>query len=365
MHPRTPLNFALIGCGRIAKNHVGPLTELAGARLVAVCDLVPERARALGTKAGVPAYTNYHAMLRQEHVDVVSILTPSGMHPAHAVDVMRRYHKPVVVEKPMALAWADLAGMKAAADECGVKIFPVYQNRYNKAVQKLHGDLLTGALGKPALGTVRLRWCRPQRYYDRDPWRGTWAMDGGALTNQGIHYIDLLQYLLGDVESVTTRTATQLVQVEVEDTAVATLKFKNGALGVIEVTTAARPDDFEASISVLAEKGTVILTGIASNQLGTYTLDPAAAAAYSEDFPDAYGHGHWPFFQDVIADLTEGQPHPISFEEGTRAIGLLNALYRSAEDNREVRLDEGLTSRNLGRPDTALAALYTTEPEAE
>ncbi|MBI5032981.1 MAG: Gfo/Idh/MocA family oxidoreductase [Chloroflexi bacterium] len=354
------LRFALIGCGRISKNHVGPLTEIPGAELVAVCDLVPERAQVWSKKFGIPSYTNYHTMLTHEQIDVVSILTPSGMHPFHAMDIMRRCRKHVVIEKPMALAWDDLAKMKATADECGVKIFPIYQNRYNKAVQQVRADLLSGALGKPMLGTVRVRWCRPQRYYDRDPWRGTWAMDGGALTNQGIHYLDLLQYLVGDVESVTARIATQLVTVEVEDTAVATLKFKNGALGVIEVTTAARPDDFEASISVLAGKGTAILTGIACNQLSTYTLDPSAAAKYSEEFPDAYGFGHWAFFRDVITDLQNQCPHPISFEEGTRAIRLLNSIYRSAEDNREVFLDDGLPSHNLGKPDSKLSALYET-----
>ncbi len=357
------IRFAIIGCGRIAKNHLGPLTELPGAKLVAVCDIISERAEGYAQKYGVPAYTNYHTMLRNEQVDVVCILTPSGMHPQHTIDVIQKYRKHIVVEKPMALAWDDLARMKSVADSNNVKIFPVYQNRYNKAVQKVHDDLLSGALGKPVLGTVRLRWCRPQRYYDRDPWRGTWAMDGGALTNQGIHYVDLLQYMLGDIESVTARAATQLVNVEVEDTFIATLKFKNGALGVIEVTTAARPDDFEASISVLAEKGTAILTGIASNQLSTFTLDPETASAYSEDFPDAYGFGHWPFFRDVISELTEGKPHPVSFEEGTCAIRLLNALYRSAEDNREVFLSEGAASKNLGKPDAKLTALYTTEAE--
>jgi predicted dehydrogenase len=299
-------------------------------------------------------------MLRREKVDVVCILTPSGMHPAHTLDVMRRYRKHVVVEKPMALAWGDLGKMKTVADDFGVRIFPIYQNRYNKAVQRVREDLLSGALGKPALATARVRWCRPQRYYDRDPWRGKWAMDGGALTNQGIHYIDLLQFLVGDVEAVTAQIGTQLVNVEVEDTAVATLKFKNGALGIVEVTTAARPCDFDASISILAEKGTAILTGIACNQLSTYTLDAQALSEYSEEFPDAYGHGHWPLFRDVIADLLDGKPHPISFEEGTRAIRLLNALYRSAEDNREVHLDEGVSSRNLGRPDQKLSALYET-----
>jgi UDP-N-acetyl-2-amino-2-deoxyglucuronate dehydrogenase len=360
----TPVRFARIGCGRIAKNHVAPLTEIPVAKLVALCDLLPERAKGFADRHGLPAYTNYHTMLQKEAIDIVNILTPSGMHPAHAIDVMDRYNKHVVLEKPMALSLDDLQTMKACAQRNNVKIFPVYQNRYNKAIQKVRQDLRSGALGKPVLGTVRLRWCRPQVYYDRDPWRGTWAMDGGALTNQGIHYIDLLQYLMGDVESLYARTATQLVKVEVEDTAIATLVFQNKALGVIEVTTAARPDDFEASISILAEKGTAILTGIASNQLSTYTLDPNARSANSEDFPDAYGFGHWAFFKDVIADLVDGKPHPISFEEGSRAIRLLNAAYRSAEDSREVRLSEGLASRQLGKADAKLSKLYEAQPEA-
>ena len=356
----TPLRVAIVGCGRIAKNHVGPLREVSGLSLAAVCDLQQERAEAVGRTAGVPVYTNYHEMLAREGIDIVCILTPSGMHPAHAIDIMERYRAHVVIEKPMALAFDDLARIRDAASRAGVKVFPVYQNRYNKAVQRLRRDLASGALGKPVLGTVRVRWSRGPAYYARDPWRGTWAMDGGALTNQGIHYIDLLQYLMGDVEAVNAVTTTRLVDVEVEDTAVATVRFAGGALGVIEVTTAARPHDFEASISVLAENGTAVLAGIAANRLETYTIDPDARAASSEEFPDAYGFGHWPFFRDLVADLRGGSPHPISLDEGTRAIRLLNALYRSAEDGREVRLDEGAVSRRLGRADSRLTALYTT-----
>jgi len=359
-----PVRFALVGCGRIAKNHVAPLMELERARLAAVCDLIPERASVYAEKSGAALYTNYHTMLRSEEIDVVSILTPSGMHAHHAIDIMTRYKKHVAIEKPMVLAWDDLNRMKSASEECGVKIFPIYQNRYNKAVQKVRSDLVAGALGKPVLGTVRVRWCRPQRYYDRDAWRGTWAMDGGALTNQGIHYVDLLQYLLGDVKSVYARTATHLVNVEVEDTALAVLTFASGAGGLIEVTTAARPDDFEASISVLAENGTAILTGIASNELTTYTPDPSQRSIYSEAFPDAYGFGHWAFFREIVEELLDGRRHSISFEEGARPIRLLNAIYRSAEENREVHLEEELTSSKLGQPDPKLFALYDVQPQS-
>ena len=356
------LRFALIGCGRIAKNHAAPLREIPGAELAAACDIVPDRAQSFRARYGVPVYTNYHDMLAEEKIDVVNILTPSGMHPVHAIDIIDRYRKHVVIEKPMAMSLQDLPKMQAAAARRGIKIFPVYQNRYNKAVRRVRSDLEAGRFGKLVLGTVRMRWCRPDSYYRRDPWRGTWAMDGGALTNQGIHDLDLLQYLMGDVESVYARTATQLVNVEVEDTAVAVLTFANGALGNIEITTAARPDDFEASISILGEKGTAILAGLACNRLSVYTLDPAAADTCSEEIPDAYGFGHWDFFRDVIADLGGERPHPIPFEEGARAIRFLNALYRSAEDGKVVRPTDQLASRHLGIPDPRLSGLYESSP---
>ncbi len=354
------VRFAIIGCGRVAKNHVGPLTEIPRAKLVAICDLSTERSEPISDKHHIPAYTNYHEMLQKEQIDVVNILTPSGMHPTHAIDIMERYGKHVVVEKPIVLNLADLDRMKEVAQKKNVKVFPNYQNRYNKAVQKVRADILSGAFGKLVLGTVRLRWCRPQRYYDRDPWRGTWAMDGGALTNQGIHYLDLIQYLMGDVDTAFVRTATQLVTVEVEDTAVGVVTFKSGVMGAVEIVTAARPDDFEASISIMGEKGVAVVTGISANKLSTYTIDPGAMPANSEEFPDAYGFGHWPFFKDVVADLLDGVPHPLSFEEGSRAIRLLNTFYRSSEENRVVKLSEGLASKNLGRRDLALEKLYTT-----
>ena len=365
----TPVRFAIIGCGRIANFHADPITKMSDAELAAVCDLLPERRQEFQEKYGVPVYSNYHTMLQQENIDVVCILTPNGMHPSHAIDVINRYSKHVVVEKPLALAWDDLERMKIAADNAGVKIFPIYQNRYNKAVRKVRADLMSGKLGKVALGTVRQRWCRPQRYYNLSSWRGTWAMDGGTLVTQGIHFLDLLQYLLGDVKSVVANIATQLVDVEVEDTAVAILKFESGALGAIEVTTTARPDIVyeeqleEASISILSEHGMSVITGIAANVLSMYTSDPEAAELHSEDFNHAYGTGHIPLLKDVVADIREGIPHPISFEDGISAIRLLNAIYRSAEDNREVYLHEEVTSRRLGQPDQDLSDQYTVFPE--
>lgn len=357
------VRFAVIGCGRIAGNHLQAIREIPRAELAAICDLIPERAKPYSERFSVPWYADYHTLLMKERVDVVCILTPSGMHPIHTLDIIRRYRKHVVVEKPLALRLDDLDVLQWTAAEHRVKIFPVYQNRYNKPVRAVRMALIEGGLGRLVLGTVRLRWCRPQRYYDRDPWRGTWSLDGGALTNQGIHYLDLLLYLVGDAEEVFAVTSTQLVKVEVEDTAVATVRFTNGAVGSIEVTTAARPEDFEASVSILGEKGTAVLAGLTANRLVTWTPDSSTCEAWSEEVPNAYGNGHKPFLTDVVADLLDGVPHPVSFQEGSRAIHLLNALYRSAEDNRPVVLKDCPASRRLGEEDKGLRALYVTEPD--
>jgi UDP-N-acetyl-2-amino-2-deoxyglucuronate dehydrogenase len=347
------------------KNHAGALQDLPGGELVAVCDLQADRAAAAAERWGVPAYTNYHDMCRTARLDVVAILTPSGMHPDHVIDIIDRYRLPVIVEKPMALNAADLDRMNAAALRTGVPIFPVYQNRYNAAVTFLKAAVDSGQFGRVALGAVRVRWCRRQAYYDRDPWRGTWAMDGGALTNQGIHYVDLLQHICGGVRTVSARTTTTLVSVEVEDTAVATLDFDRGGLGVIEVTTAARPDDFEAEVSILGEHGAAILGGVACNRLRVFTPDPSQCDLQSEEFPDAYGFGHWPFYRDVVRHLTGGPAHPISMAEGAHAIHLLNAIYRSAEDQQTVVVADHLASARLGRPAPDLHALYETPVDGE
>lgn len=358
------IRFAIIGCGRVAGNHLRAITSLPGAQLVAVCDLVAERAQAYSKEFGVPWYSDYHTMLQREEADVVNIITPSGMHPTHAIDVMKTYRKHVVIEKPMAMRLADIGALRTAAEIAGVKIFPVYQNRYNKAVAGVRTALAGGALGKIALVSMRLHWCRPQRYYNLSPWRGTWSMDGGAFTNQGIHYLDLLLHLNGDVDWLCSRTATQLVNVEVEDTGVAVLNFANGALGTVESTTTHRPDDKEASITILGENGNCTLAGLASNRLTSWSPDPALCAAVSEEIPNAYGFGHNPFLADVVHDLSGGPRHPISFEDGTRAIALLNALYRSAEDAAPVALRDQPASKRFGRHDEKLFNMYVAPSQA-
>ena len=237
------IRIGLLGCGRIAKRHSELLggNHIDGARLVAVCDTVRNRADAIASKFGVPAIYDIDDFLARKDIDAVAVLTPSGMHPAHVI-ACAKAGKHVVVEKPMALRLQDADDMIRACDEAGVKLFVVKQNRFNVPVVKAREALEAGRFGRLILGTVRVRWCRDQAYYDQDAWRGTWAYDGGVLSNQASHHVDMLEWFFGDVVSVHARAVTALAKIEAEDTAVATLKFRNGALGIIEATTAVAAD---------------------------------------------------------------------------------------------------------------------------
>jgi UDP-N-acetyl-2-amino-2-deoxyglucuronate dehydrogenase len=356
------INFALIGCGRIASRHIEAIQIAANANLVAVCDMDEERASAAAALAGVPYYTNYHDMLtRHPDIHVVTILTPSGAHYEHGVDIISRYKKHLLIEKPPVLTLAQAASLKKLAAQHGVNIFPLFQNRFNKAVQKVkHAIAAGGELGKLRVGTVRVRWCRPQRYYNLSAWRGTWAMDGGALTNQGIHYIDLLRYICGDVKRVLAKLASLGADIEVEDTGVAILEFHSGALGVIEIMTSARPDDFEASVSCVCENGLAVIGGIATNVLQTFSPDPTRAQDYSETFPTVYGFGHNDVMQSVVDTLLLNTTPLIEFDDGVNTLKLLHAIYKSDEQNGWVDVDTAGDSERLGRADDTLYELYRT-----
>jgi len=340
------LRFALVGCGRIAKKHAEILAkQLPDAELTAVCDTVAERAEAYGRKYNVPFFTNMHEMMKKagDRIDVLNILTPSGNHAENTV-ALAPYGKHIVVEKPMALTIDDADSMISACDRAGVKLFVVKQNRYNYPVQKLRAALEEGRFGKLVLGTVRVRWCRDQKYYDQDSWRGTWRYDGGVFTNQASHHVDLLEWMMGDVESVFAKSATQLVRIEAEDTGVVVLKFKNGALGIIEATTATRPKDLEGSISILGEKGTVEIGGFAVNEMKIWNFvegrpeDAEVVAQFRNNPPDVYGFGHVEYLKDVIDSIRNNKKALVDGLEGRKSLELIMAIYESIETGKEVFL---------------------------
>lgn len=339
------LNFALVGCGRIAKRHseLLGLGQIAGARLACVCDLVAVKAKNIGEQFSVPYYTDMHKMLDAEKVDIVVVLTESGNHARNVVD-LAKYRKHIVVEKPMALTLADADAMIQACDSSGAKLFIVKQNRFNVPVVKLREALDQGRFGKLILGTIRVRWCRTQDYYNQAPWRGTWAMDGGVLTNQASHHVDMLEWMMGDVESVFARSTTALAKIEAEDTAVVTLKFRNGALGVIEATTAVRPKDLEGSISILGEGGTVEVAGFAVNKMKTWNFvdslpgDEDVMDKYSDNPPNVYGFGHQAYYEYVVNCISNNGPHLVDGLVGRKSLELINAIYESIETGKEVHL---------------------------
>ncbi len=349
------LNFALVGCGRIAKRHSELLGhgQIAGARLVAVCDVIVDKAQRIGQEFSVPHFADMHEMMRSADIDVIVVLTESGLHAEHVI-ALAPYGKHIVVEKPMALALSDADAMIAACDQAGVKLFVVKQNRFNVPIVKLREALEQKRFGKLVMGTVRVRWCRPQAYYDQDAWRGTWALDGGVLTNQASHHVDLLEWMMGEVDSVCAMSNTALVDIEAEDTAVVILRFKNGALGVIEATTAVRPSDLEGSLSILGAGGTVEVAGFAVNKMKTWNFvepipgDEDVMETYSVNPPNVYGFGHHAYYEHVVDCLTNDKKHMVDGLEGRKSLELINAIYESVETGREVALRYRAKHSKLG-----------------
>jgi predicted dehydrogenase len=334
--------FAMVGCGSIAAKHVEALGRIEGAGIVAVCDRDPAAAQRLGAVLGVPFFTQPAQMAEAVPFDVFSILTPSGDHAAQVLD-LARFGRHFVVEKPMALRVEDADRMIAACDEAGAKIFIVKQNRYNPPVAALKRALDAGRLGRLVMGTVRVRWARHQAYYDQRPWRGTWAQDGGVLTNQAAHHVDMLIWMMGEVESVSAMTATRLVAIEAEDTGVAILRFTSGALGVIEATTGTRPRDLEGSLSVLGEKGSVEIGGFFTNELKTWAMaEPTSEDAQAfETFGTTPKIPAWnleQYLRGVIAAVRENRSGLVDGLGGRRSLELINAIYESAETGRTIPL---------------------------
>jgi UDP-N-acetyl-2-amino-2-deoxyglucuronate dehydrogenase len=357
-----PIKAAIIGCGRISGHHCRSLKQIPGADLVAVCDLVAEKGDIYAKEFNRPSYTNYHEMFQKHpEINVVAIATPSGMHFEHAMEIMTSYKKNLIVEKPTFMKPSQLEQAFDTAEKLNLAIFPVFQNRHNLAVKRVQQGINNGELGKVRLVSVRVRWCRPQRYYDLAPWRGTFAMDGGALTNQGVHHVDLIRKLGGEVKRVSSTMRTLGANIEVEDAATALLELENGAVGTIEVTTAARPLDFEASISFVCENGLAQIGGIAVNELQTYTPEPEACKTNSEDFSgNIYGHGHQVLYKEIADYFIEGKPFSVTREDCYKTINLLHTIYRADEMKSWVDVNKEESNR-LGRPDETLANIYRSQ----
>jgi len=333
---------ALVGCGRISRNHLEAIRVAPGLELAAVSDIVPDRARAVGEAEGVPWFVSYEEMLAAVPCDVVTLATPSGLHPEEGIRAARA-GKHVITEKPMAVSLEGADALLEACAAAGVQLFVVKQNRLNPPVQLLRRALDKGRFGRLYMVTCSVLWSRPQEYYDQAVWRGTWALDGGAIMNQASHYVDLLQWVLGPVASVSGMTATLGRRIETEDTGAAVIRAQSGAIGVLQVTMLTYPKNLEGSVTVIGERGTVRIGGTAVNRIEQWEFaapdeDDAEADRVNTEPPDVYGFGHLGYYRNVVAALRGEAAANTDGLEGRKSLELILAIYAAAREGREVRL---------------------------
>lgn len=343
------MKYALIGCGRIAVNHI---KAAANNRLeiIAVCDVKPEHMENLLKKQGferadgIKRYTDYKQMIAENEIELISIATESGLHAEIALYCIEKgIH--VIIEKPIAMSLEDADQIIALSNEKGVKVAACHQNRFNVAVQELRKALETGRFGKLSHGSIHVRWNRGQDYYTQAPWRGTWAQDGGALMNQCIHGIDLLRWMFGDeVEEVYGQTRQQFHDyLEAEDVGMAVVRFKNGAIATIEGTTNVYPQNLEETLYVFGEKGTVKLGGKSTNNIDVWDFAEETEAdkknkGLQEATSNVYGNGHTNLFADMIEAIRQERKPYVDAEAGRNALEMVLAIYKSQKTGMAVWL---------------------------
>lgn len=342
--------FAIVGCGVIAPFHARSIDELPNAHLVAVVDTVEERAAAQGEEFGVDYYTDLEAALARRDVDVVTVCVPSGLHAAVGMKAAAA-GKHLVIEKPIEVSLESADALLAAARHAGVKLTVISQHRFDDGIQELRGLIEAGRLGRLVLGDAIVKWYRTQEYYDSGDWRGTWELDGGgSLMNQGVHYVDVLRWLMGPVERVFARTSTACHEIEVEDIALALLRFRNGGVGVLEVSTAVYPgfgDRIEISGTegtVIVEQGRTVARLLADEQhdvgeRGTKLSARREAEPSAASDPAAIMHiPHRRQLADFLDAIEHGREPLVTGEEARQTLELILAVYLSARQNRELEL---------------------------
>lgn len=337
------IRVALVGCGRISRNHFEAFrAHEETAELVAVCDADASRMTSCSEIHGVPGYRSLDELLAAGQADLVVLATPSGLHARQAIQAAQAGCH-VVTEKPMATRWADGKRMVEAFDRAGLRLFVVKQNRHNVTLQLLKRAVAKRRFGRIYMVTVNVFWTRPQEYYESEGWRGKWEFDGGALMNQASHYVDLLDWIVGPVESVQAYIGTLARNIEVEDTGAVGIKWRSGTLGSLNVTMLTYPKNLEGSITILGEKGTARIGGVAANTIEHWEFDSRdpdddLVRDCSYSVSSVYGFGHPLYYKNVIKVL-RGQSEPdTDGREGLRSLELLTAMYLSARDGRRVSL---------------------------
>jgi UDP-N-acetyl-2-amino-2-deoxyglucuronate dehydrogenase len=337
------IRFALVGCGRIAQSHFAALKQHADrAELVSVCDIDVQALAAATNLTGAKPFSNLSSMLADTTADIVILTTPSGLHPDQAVEIAAS-GRHVMTEKPMATRLHDGLRMVKACDGANVRLFVVMQNRRNATLQLLKNAVEKGRFGRIYMVNLNVFWTRPQEYYDGAAWRGTWEFDGGAFMNQASHYVDLLNWLIGPIKSLHAYTATLARDIEVEDTGVISVEWRSGALGSMNVTMLTYPKNLEGSITILGEKGSVRVGGVAVNEIQHWEFaephaDDEKVKRASYETTSVYGFGHPLYFDNVIKVLRGEASSETDGREGLKSLETLIAAYLSARDGKRVSL---------------------------
>lgn len=343
------MKYALIGCGRIATNHIKAALNNQ-LEIAAVCDVQTEHMKTLlerhdlWANDSIKHYTDYKAMIAEIQPELVSIATESGIHAEIAIFCINQgIH--VIIEKPMAMSMADANEIIRLSEEKNVKVSACHQNRFNIAVQEMRQALEAGRFGKLSHGSIHVRWNRNQNYYTQAPWRGTWAQDGGALMNQCIHGIDLLRWTFGgEIEEVYGQTRQRFHDyLEAEDVGMAVVKFKNGAIATIEGTTNVYPKNLEETLYIFGEKGTVKIGGTSTNNIDVWDFADETEAdtknkGLEEETNNVYGNGHTSLFADVIDAIQMDRKPYVDAYAGRDALELVLAIYKSQKERIPVRL---------------------------
>ncbi len=337
------IKFGLIGCGRISAKHFESMAQIEDAKIVACADINKSKAKSAAEQYNIPVYyEDYLEMLDSEKIDAVLICTPSGLHPEMGIEAAnRKLH--VITEKPMAIDLNSADRLVKSCDHNQVQLFVVKQNRLNPPIRLLKNAIEKGRFGRLFSANATVRWTRPQSYYDLSKWRGTWEFDGGAFLNQASHYFDLIQWLMGSVESVMAITATLNHTIETEDQGVGLLQFRNGALGVVEVTMNTFPKNWEGSITVMGEKGSVKIGGIAVNKVEhwefkEYDDDDKLIETTFTDPTSVYGYGHLGFLRNVVDVLHKKAEPNTDGRSGRKSLEIILAMYKSAKTGKKVSL---------------------------
>lgn len=350
------IRIAIIGCGRVAQHYKKILKSgiVSNWKIVGCFDIINSRCNDFAQEFNSKTFNSFELMLQNSNPDLVLILSPSGLHYQHT-KVAFDYNCHVLCEKPITMLPSQAEELQKIASKKNLMYATAFQNRLNPAIIALERALKDQRFGKIITATIRLRWCRYQDYYE-DGWHGTWAQDGGVINQQAIHHLDAINWLLGPIKSVNATSTNRLNDLEAEDTLVAMIKFQNGALGTIEATTAARPEDFEASLSVVGEKGMVLVGGVALNKIDIWEFvesnkdDKLIPTNFSQEVETGYGLSHGPLLQQIIDNLQINTiQSTVSPADAISTLKLVHALYRSDEKQGWVELKDDPVSNRLGK----------------